>query len=91
MDNVSGGMVKAVQSPDLKGTVDVVNTGRFYPLELDAADNLFLALPKGAPEFAAQNAFLRKSTGNKPFRYRGAQSSFYSRAMPWLAASPTSW
>ncbi len=74
--NVSGGMVKAAQSPDLKGTVDVVNTGRFYPLELDAADNLFKLTTKGTPEYEQQGAFLRKSTSNKAFHYRGSAKYF---------------
>lgn len=74
--NVSGGMVKAAQSPDLKGTVDVVNTGRFYPLELDAADNLLEAYEKGTPEFEKHSAFVRKTTSNKAFHYRGSAKFF---------------
>lgn len=74
--NVSGGMVKAAQSPDLKGTVDVVNTGRFYPLELDAADNLLKLYEKGTPEFDKQLAFVRKTTSNKAFHYRGSAKFF---------------
>ncbi len=74
--NVSGGMVKAAHAPELKGTVDVVNTGRFYPLELDAADNLISAYQKGTPEFDAQSTFVRKSTSNKAFHYRGSAKFF---------------
>jgi len=74
--NVSGGMVKAAQSPDLKGSVDVVNTGRFYPLELDAADNIFLSMEKGTPEQQELNTFLRKATSNKAFHYRGSAKFF---------------
>jgi hypothetical protein len=73
---VNEGMVKAALSPDLKGSVDIVNTGRFYPLELDAADNIFLSMEKGTPEQQELNTFLRKTTSNKPFHYRGSAKFF---------------
>ena len=74
--NVSGGMVKAAQSPELKGSVDVVNTGRFYPLELDAADNLRKLYPKDSPEAVTLNQFVAKTVSNKAFHYRGSAKFF---------------
>jgi hypothetical protein len=74
--NVSGGMVKAAQSPDLIGTVDVVNTGRFYPLDLDAADNMLKVYEKGSPQAVELGTFVRKTTSNKAFHYRGSAKFF---------------
>lgn len=86
--NVSGGMVHAAQSPDLMGSVDVVNTGRYYPLELDAGANLLETYAKDSPESKALGSFMGKTTSNKPFHYRGNARFFCSMAMPWRAASP---
>lgn len=73
---VSGGMVRAAKSEALKGTMDVVNTGRFYPLELDCADNLRKLYPKDSPEAVSLSAFTAKSISNKPFHYRGSAKFF---------------
>jgi len=42
-------MEQASQSPGLRGTVDISNTGRYYPLELDCADNLYQTYQKDSP------------------------------------------
>lgn len=70
--NVSGGMVYASNHPDLKGTVSVVNTGRFYPSELEAAQNIVSGLAKGDPERAKLATLLSGAVSNKGFHYMGS-------------------
>ncbi len=43
-------MLEASQMPDLKGTVDVVNTVPFYPMELDLLKQVRDSFEKGTPE-----------------------------------------
>ena len=73
---VAGGMVQAATSKDLRGTMDVVNTGPFYPLELDTADNVRKLYPKDSKESLELNAFVAKTVSNKNFHYRGSAKFF---------------
>lgn len=70
--NVSGGMVYASNQPDLKGTVSVVNTGRFYPSELEAGKNILSDLPKDDPQRAKLADLIGGAVSNKGFHYMGS-------------------
>ena len=74
--NVSGGMVYASNHTDLKGTVSVVNTGRYFPAELQAAHTINSGLGKDDPERAKLAALLSGAVSNKGFHYMGSAKFF---------------
>ena len=69
---VNGGMVQASQDPEMAGTVDVVNTAPFFPVELDLAGRVRKKSEKGSPEYEAASAILQRATSNKGFHYHGS-------------------
>ena len=61
--NVNSGMLYAAKHPDLKGTVDVVNTVKYMPLELGLDKSIMAAFGKDSNEYKeAQNIVSRATT-----------------------------
>ena len=74
--NVNGGMVQAAQHPDMRGTMDVVNTAPYFPLELDMALTVRNSTEKESKEYKDAVGILKAATSNKGFHYHGSAKSF---------------
>ncbi|MBT8036725.1 MAG: hypothetical protein KJO21_04185 [Verrucomicrobiae bacterium] len=74
--DVNGGMIQAAQHPQMRGSVDVVNTAPYFPLELDMAINVRNNTEKESPEHEKAVAVLKRVTSNKGFHYHGSAKCF---------------
>lgn len=74
--NVNGGMIQAAQHPEMKGTVDVVNTAPYFPLEIDMAYIVRSSTEKDSAEYAEAQDVLKRYTSNKGFHYHGSAKCF---------------
>jgi len=70
------GMLEASQMPDLVGTVDVVNTAPFFPLELNLLKQVMKSFEKGSPEYEEALMIQKRATSNKGFHYHGSAKCF---------------
>lgn len=70
------GMLQASQMPDLKGTVDVVNTVPYFPMELDLLKQVRDSFEKGTPEYEKAIMIQKRATSNKGFHYHGSAKCF---------------
>jgi hypothetical protein len=70
------GMLQASQMSDLRGTVDVVNTAPFYPLELDLCGQVRKTTKKESPEYIEATRVTMLYTSNKGFHYHGSAKCF---------------
>lgn len=73
---VNKGMLQASQMPDLKGTVDVVNTAPYYPLEFDLLKQVRDNTEKDSPEYNKAMTMTKRATSNKGFHYHGSAKCF---------------
>ena len=69
---VNGGMVQAAESPALKGSVDVVNTARYFPHELQMLIQTLNSMDKKSPEFNQLKSLHEKINSNQGFHYYGS-------------------
>lgn len=74
--DVNGGMIQAAQWPGLRGTVDVVKTAPYFPLELDMALTVRKAAEKGSAEYTAADEVLKMASSNQGFHYHGSAKCF---------------
>jgi len=74
--DVNGGMIQAARHPDLQGTVDVVITAPYFPLELDMAINVRNGTDKESVEHAAARDALKMAASNQGFHYHGSAKCF---------------
>ncbi len=56
----------------MAGTVDVVNTAPFFPIELDLAGRVRKISEKGSPDYEEAVAILKRAASNKGFHYHGS-------------------
>jgi alpha-galactosidase len=70
------GMLQAAQMPDLAGTVDVVNTAPFYPLEFDLLGQVMDTHEKGTPEHDKALLMKTRAVSNSGFHYHGSAKFF---------------
>ena len=70
------GMLQASNMSDLRGTVDVVNTARFYPLELDLCKQVQQTTKKDSPEYIEAARVTKLYISNKGFHYHGSAKFF---------------
>ncbi len=70
------GMLQASQMPELKGTVDVVNTVPYFPMELDLLKQVRDSFEKGTPEYEKAIMIQKRATSNKGFHYHGSAKCF---------------
>ena len=75
-EGANAGMLQASQMPELAGTVDVVNTAPYYPLEFDLLGQMMKSYEKGSPEYEAALLMQRRATSNKGFHYHGSAKCF---------------
>lgn len=71
-NDVNSGMVYASQVPELKGTVDVVNTARYFPAELALLIKGLHSYKKYGPEYNKLKAIHMLANSNKGFHYFGS-------------------
>jgi len=76
MNAANAGMHQASQMPHLKGTLDVVNTAPFYPLELDLLKQVRDNVEKDSVEYKKAVTMLSKATSNVGFHYHGSAKCF---------------
>jgi hypothetical protein len=74
--DVNGGMVEASQAPGLKGSVDVVNTARYFPVELDMIGSVMKAVDKESDEYKTAAKYRSRAISNKGFHYHGSAKCF---------------
>jgi len=75
--DVNSGMLYAARHPDLEGTVDVVNTVKYYPIELG-----FKGLVKGAygedsEEYKKAERIIDRATSKDGVHYHGSAKFMY--------------
>jgi hypothetical protein len=75
-EGANKGMLEASQMPDLAGTVDVVNTAPYFPLELDLLKQVMSSFEKGSPEYEKASMIRKRATSNKGFHYHGSAKCF---------------
>jgi len=75
-EGANKGMLQASQMPDLVGTVDVVNTAPFYPMELDLLKQVMGTYAKGTPEYEKAMLIQKRAISNKGFHYDGSAKCF---------------
>lgn len=73
---VNSGMVYASQVPQLTGTVDVVNTARYFPAELALLITGLHTYEKGSPEYTRLHAIHLRANSNQGFHYYGSAKFF---------------
>jgi len=75
-NGANAGMLQASQMPELAGTVDVVNTSPFFPLELDIIETARTKAVKGSPESEKITSTRYRAKSNQGFHYHGSAKSF---------------
>jgi len=75
-DAANQGMVQASQMPDLRDTVDVVNTAPYYSLEVDLAGQVRKTTDKELPEYKEAMRVSQQYISNKGFHYHGCEKFF---------------
>jgi len=73
---VNGGMVQASQAPGFKGKVDVVNTARYFPIELDLIGTVMKNTDKESEEYKTAAKYRSRAISNKGFHYHGSAKCF---------------
>lgn len=75
--DVNGGMVQAAKHPDLKGSVDVVNTARYFPVELGFAQSYRKSITdKESEAYKEVDSLIKRAVSNKGFHYEGSAKCF---------------
>lgn len=69
---VNSGMLEASKHADLKGTVDLVNTVKFYPIELGFKDAVKEAYGEESAEYKHAEQVLGRAASKDPVHYHGS-------------------
>lgn len=75
-NGANAGMLQASQMPELAGTVDVVNTAPFYPLEFNILGQILKSAEKGSPEYEKASRVRSRAISEKGFHYHGSAKCF---------------
>ena len=74
--NVNSGMLYAARDAELKGTVDVVNTVRYNPVELGLTPAVMKAYAGESDEYKKAAEIKRRAISNQGFHYFGCAKFF---------------
>jgi hypothetical protein len=74
---VNRGMLHASEHPDLKGTVDLVNTVKYYPIELGFKAAVKEAYGEESPEYKKAEEVLDRAVSKDPVHYHGSSKFWY--------------
>ncbi|MEM7391833.1 MAG: sialate O-acetylesterase, partial [Verrucomicrobiota bacterium] len=69
---VNSGMLHVAKHPDLVGTVDVVNTVKYFPLELGLRKSVLAAFGEESDEYKQAQAIIPRSSSNSGLHYFGS-------------------
>lgn len=72
----NAGMLQAARMPELRGTVDVVDTAPYYPLEFDLLKQVMQLSEKDSPEYKQAELMGKRATSNVGFHYHGSAKFF---------------
>ena len=75
-NEVNKGILAASKMPDLAGTVGVVNTCPFFPLEFDPLKQVQLATKPESPEYQQTLLMKKRAMSEKGFHYHGSAKFF---------------
>ena len=71
-NNVNKGMLYVSRHPELKGSVDVVNTVKYFPIELGLKKSILTAFGKESAEYQKYEMLQRRSSSNSGLHYFGS-------------------
>jgi len=74
--NVNSGMLYAASDPSLKGTVDIVNTVKYNPIELNFCNAVKAAYREGSAEYKKAEEIRSRAISNMGFHYHGSAKFF---------------
>jgi hypothetical protein len=75
--DVNSGMLYAARHPELKGTVDVVNTVKYYPVELGFKGMVKAAYGEDSDEFKKAERVIDRAVSKDPVHYYGSSKFWY--------------
>jgi hypothetical protein len=74
---VNSGMLYAAQHPELKGTVDVVNTVKYYPVELGFKEMVKAAFGEESDEYKKAEGIFSRAASKDPVHYYGSAKFWF--------------
>lgn len=74
---VNSGMLYAAEHPDLKGTVDVVNTVKYYPVELGFKEMVKAAFGEDSAEYKKADRVISRAVSKDPVHYHGSAKFWF--------------
>lgn len=75
--HVNSGMLYAAKKEELKGTVDIVNTVKYFPLELGFSKSVKATFGEESKEYKEVEEITRRSTSNSGLHYFGSAKFIY--------------
>lgn len=75
--DVNNGMLYAAKNPDLKGTVDIVNTLPYMPIELGMLKSVEAAYGKESEEYKNAERIIKRASSKDPTHYFGSAKFIY--------------
>ena len=84
--DVNSGMLHAAKHADLKGTVDIVNTVKYYPIELGFKNMVKEAYGEDSEEYQRAEQVLDRAVSKDPVHYHGS-AKFWCLAGDAMARS----
>ena len=75
--DVNSGMLYASKHPDLKGTVDIVNTVKYYPMELGFKNLVKDAYGEDSEEYKKAERVISRAVSKDPVHYHGSAKFWY--------------
>ena len=70
--DVNGGMLYAARDADLKGTVDIVNTAKYFPIELGFKNSVQAVCGKESDEYKKLEMITKRACSNSGLHYFGS-------------------
>lgn len=74
---VNRGMLYAAKHPELKGTVDIVNTVKYYPIELGFKNMVKEAYGEDSAEYKTAERIIGRAASKDPVHYHGSAKFKY--------------
>ncbi|WP_158279834.1 sialate O-acetylesterase [Coraliomargarita sinensis] len=74
---VNSGMLHAAEHPELKGRVDLVNTLKYFPVELGMKQSVAAAYGKESEAYREAERIIGRATSKDPTHYHGAAKFAY--------------
>jgi hypothetical protein len=75
--DVNSGILYAAQHPELKGTVDLVNTVKYYPMELGFKRQVANAFGEDSAEYKEAERVISRAVSKDPVHYYGSAKFWF--------------